>query len=194
MIEPFLSAINWIDILVLGILARCIYAGGTYGFIVEFFKFLGMLMATFITLHYYTGFAAFLQGIMFISWEMPVVIAYGILWGGVVLIFKIIRDGWLILFKTETHPVLNKWGGAFLGGIRSIMVCGMMFLAFLLSEHPYLSRTAKASLSGFYLVDFSPSVYNFCYEKSVAKIFSTEKKNEAAFEIKDIGVKKNKKK
>ena len=44
---------NWVDILILAIVAGMIYSGNKSDFITECFKLLGIFLATFLGLHYY---------------------------------------------------------------------------------------------------------------------------------------------
>ena len=160
--------------------------------LVEFFKLIGMLVATFITLHYFTSFGEFLGGFLPLPLHFMEFISFLALWMVVVLVFKVIRDGWLLLIKTEAQETLNKVGGALTGIFRGLLVCGMVIMAFFLSGNHYLTKTSNASFSGFYLTNFSTGVYESCFDNLVSKFFPKEKKNLDALKITSRGSHKKK--
>src|SRR3990167_1771635 len=90
MATDILSSFNFVDVILGLIIIRCVYSGATAGLVIEFFKLLGMLFATFIALHYFTAFAEFLNRLVSIPLNFSEMIAFLGLWFLVVLIFKII--------------------------------------------------------------------------------------------------------
>ncbi len=52
MLMDFLKSLNWVDILMALVFARIIFIGIKTGFMIEFFKFWGVLFSTVISLHY----------------------------------------------------------------------------------------------------------------------------------------------
>src|SRR3990167_12283 len=183
MIKDIVSTINFIDIVMGLILLRCIYAGSTAGLVIEFFKLLGMLFATFITLHYFTPFGEFLNRMVFIPLNFTDVISFVTLWILVVLVFKVIRDGWMLLIKTEAQEAFNKIGGALTGIFRGGLVCGVATLMLFFAGNNYLIKSVNLSFSGVYLTHFSTAVYESTFDNFVAKFFPKEKKNFEALKI-----------
>ena len=59
MLMDFLQKINWLDIVSLAICVRAVFIGVKKGFVVEFFKSLGILFSVFITLHYFSDVTVF---------------------------------------------------------------------------------------------------------------------------------------
>src|SRR4051812_18706090 len=115
MLTHFFKSINWVDIGLLFLLVRIIFIGVKNGFITEFFKFLGVLTAVFVSLHYYSGLSAWLAqktGFSGAFWEMVTLLA---LWFILMTAFKFLRDGILMLFKMETtHQGFDKYAGGVL--------------------------------------------------------------------------------
>jgi uncharacterized membrane protein required for colicin V production len=178
MFNEILSNVNWVDILIGFIIVRSVYIGASRGLVIELFKLLGIFFATFITLHYCGKLAALFQGNVGIPLWIVELLAFLILWFAVVLIFTLIREGWLLLLKVEAATaILDKWGGGLLGLIRGLLVCGMTILLLLISGNGYLETSVHQSFSGFYLMDLSPQVYSASYDGLVKKLFPDEKKN-----------------
>src|SRR3989338_2922691 len=94
-----LNRLNWVDILVWGILGRIVYIGIKQGFVTEFFKLLGVTFAVFFTLHYYSSFSKFLQKSIHFPESMTNIFCFALLWATAVITFKFIRDGITLLFK-----------------------------------------------------------------------------------------------
>ena len=184
MFSEILVNLNWIDILMGCIFVRCVFIGATNGLVIELFKLLGMLFASFTTLHYYVRFARFLHQTLAVHAVVNILLSYVLLWLFVVLIFKIFRDGWMIVLKTEAHASINKWGGFFFGLIRGVLVCGLTFQLLFVSDNKYLMKNAKTSMSGFYLMDLSPGIYGGFFDNFISKIFPQEGKNEEVFKLK----------
>ncbi len=193
MFPDFITNINWIDIVMGCVLARAIYIGVRTGFVIEFFKLLGIVLGTFLALHYYVRLGDFLHTKLWMPAEMVNIIAYLLLWILAVLVMKFIRDGWMLILKTQANPVIDKWGGFILGIIRGLLICGLVYTLFFLTRNPYLGKKSKDSFLGFYLVDLSPNVYSGCFDGFISKFFSDEKRNNDVFKLKDIEEKPKKK-
>lgn len=185
-----LSSFNFIDIIVGLVIIRCVYAGATAGLVVEFFKLVGMFFAAFITLHYFSAVAQLLERLIGLPLNMVELVAFVGIWILVVFIFKVIRDGWMVVIKTEAQEAFNRWGGAITGIFRGLLVASMTILVLFLAGNQYVIRSVNASFSGFYLTDFAPAVYQSCYDDFVGKLFPKEKKNLRAMTIRSAGQKK----
>ena len=190
MFSKILSNLNWIDIVLVVIVLRVIYIGLKQGFVIEFFKLLGTFVASFIILHYYSAFGQVIHVYAFIPQAVQHAIAFLLLWFLVVLIFKFIRDGWMLLFKGEAHPAIHKWGGFSFAVLRAALICGLTFLLIFMSGNSYLIKTAKQSYLSPYLADISPKIYGICFDNFVGKLFPNERKNVMVFPAK---TKKNEK-
>ncbi len=166
------------------VVARAVYIGAKKGWGVEIFKLLGMVFATFITMHYYVRFGKFLHDFVLVPQSMQEFIGFIVLWFGVVIMFKVIRDGWLLVVKGKSSSPLPKIIGAVFGAARGILICGLIFVLIFLSRNTYLFESARKSFSGFHMSNFSSNLYDVAYESVVKKIFSAEKKNEKVFQLK----------
>ena len=183
MISEILSIINVVDIIVLGIFVRSIYIGYDQGLLVEFFKMLGMVFATFFTLHYFVTFALFLGKLLPLPMDMVVVVAYVIIWVVMIALFAVVRQGWMLGLKPFEKTFPYRVLGGILGAVRATFIVGMLFLVIFISSSTFFVRTARSSFSGFYLKNVAVDFYNFCYNGFIVKVFPKEPINEKVFEF-----------
>ena len=184
MFEFFLTTFMYVDILVICIFLRCFYVGIVKGVIVEIFKFIGIVLATLIALHFYAQASVYLYrmfGIPFVNGEL---ISFSGLAFGVILVFKVARDGWFFVFrigknKSKIFSIL----GFILSVFRAIFISGLLFILLLIPGNKSIDKSVDRSFSGFYFKSFSPDVYGFVYEGFIGKVFSGEKKNKKVFEL-----------
>jgi len=73
--------------------------------------------------------------------------------------------------------------GGGLGTVRAAFITGLLFLAIFISSSTFFVRTARSSLSGFYLKDIAVSFYTFSYKNFIVKVFPKEPINEKVFEF-----------
>lgn len=169
--------VNWIDILALAIIIRIVSIGMKKGFVLECFKIGGVFCAVFITFHYFTEMARFLSGYAKMDAARLEVLTFGLLWGLVILIFKFIREGWMMLLKVEVHPILDGWGALLISLLRGILLCALTISFLYTSNVKFMKDDIMRSISGSYLLRISPQVYKLCYSGFVGKFFPEEKLN-----------------
>ena len=189
MFSDILKTINWVDVLIFVISIRIIYIGIKNGFVIEFFKWVGVLFSIFITFHYYSELARLLKSRLPISEAIAQSLCFGLLWLLVFLIFKLIREGMMLMLKMEAHPLLDKWGGLLVSFLRSILI-GSLALVFLqVLGVEYITKNVKKSFVNSYLFDISPKVYEAWYDGFVDKFFPSEKLNLSVFKLKNVDLK-----
>jgi hypothetical protein len=127
------------------------------------------------------------------SLNLMELVSFLVLWIGVVFVFKVIRDGWMLLIKTEAQEAFNKFGGALTGAFRGLLVSGMLVIVLFLSGNQYLIKSINTSFSGFYLTTFSTGIYESCFDNLEAKFFPKEKKNLSVLKITSRGSHSHKK-
>jgi uncharacterized membrane protein required for colicin V production len=181
MLMDFIEHLNWIDILLTVVCVRAVFIGVKTGFIVEFFKSIGSLFSVFIALHYYSTLTV-LAASQLTIFELPTIaiLVFLSLWLLTTYAFKLIHEGMLMVFSVQTHPNLDKWGGAFISALRGVVVCAMVFYVLLLTYNPGVIQMAKNSLSR-YAVSYLPTgIYAGVYRGFVIKFFPAEKISEEA--------------
>lgn len=178
-----LANFNWIDILIAIIIVKIIYSGIKSNILVEFLALLGIVIANFVTVHYYIRFSNFLHEKLFVPETVQDFFAFLLIWVTIYVVFKLIINGWTLIIKAQAYPTVDQWGGAIFSFVRSLFVTGLMLMLFVVSGNEYFKKISRQSFSGFYLLDFSPKMYRYCYENLVVKFFPDEQLNEDAFHV-----------
>ena len=88
MLTHLIKSINWIDAALVLLFIRMIFVGVKNGFISEFFKFLGVVTAVFVSLHFYSLLAAQAAVKTNFSWNYWDLAVFAGLWFAVSLFFK----------------------------------------------------------------------------------------------------------
>jgi uncharacterized membrane protein required for colicin V production len=184
MLTHLIKSINWIDAALVLLFIRMIFVGVKNGFISEFFKFLGVVTAVFVSLHFYSFLAAWVALKTRISWGYWDLVIFAALWFTVSFFFKFLRDGILILFKVETnHQGFDKYAAGVVAVARGILVCSLtIFLVILLQNGP-LTRMTLHSISYRIAGHAGVGTYSFLYNNLVDKLFAGEHYNAAAGKV-----------
>lgn len=183
MIQDILLNSNWIDAILLVLTLRTIFIGIKRGLMVEFFKFLAILFATFLTLHFYVQLGLFFHEMVSLPKAVQESVAFLVLWGAVSLIFKFIGEGWNLIHKVEELSFFAKISGGVLAAFRGTLIGGLILFFLVLTGNKFLVKSARQSFVGFYLQELSPRLYNVMFDGLVLKLFPQEKKNEKVFTL-----------
>ncbi len=184
MLTHIIKSINWIDAALVILFVRMIFVGIKNGFISEFFKSLGVVVAVFVSLHYYSFCAAWVARKIHCPWEYWDLCVFAGLWFIVALAFKFISDGILILFKVETnHPGFNKYAAGIVAVGRGILVCSLALFLVLLTHNGPLTRMTLRSYSFKIAGHAAVGTYSFLYKNIVDKLFEGQHYNAAAPQV-----------
>ena len=162
-----LTKINWVDILIVILLVRISYIATKRGFPIEFFKTAGIISAVYLSLHYYSRLALFVQHrskldklnpdiFNFLSFLILALLGY--------CIFMLLRKIFLIFIKIEAVDNLNRWGGMFLGVLRSLLLSSLVIYGLLICGVSYFKKSALESYSGKYVYRVAPYTYKFLWD------------------------------
>jgi len=173
----FLQHFNWIDILVGGLVARAIYIGIKRGFVIEFFKLIGIIVALYITLHYCTAFSTFLYGKFRVQEALANIFSFGFLWGMIIFVTKLVRDTLLMLVHMEPQGKLTQWGGFFLATIRGLLLASLTLVYIEFINMESVVKYIRDSFTGPRVVRMAPDMYEACYEGFIVKFFPKEELN-----------------
>ena len=189
-----MGGLNWVDIFLCLILGRAVYIGLRSGFVIEFFKLLGTFFAVFIALHYFSGVSSFLQGRIHLPASAADFASLGFLWGIVVLAFKFIREGILLLLKVEAHSALNSAGGLISSVVRGLLICSLAVLFLRASGIEYFTKNIANSFGAERVAGIAPKVYESTCTGFVEKFFPTEKFNKSVSSLANVSEGREKKK
>ncbi len=186
MFIEILQQIRWIDIFLILILGRIIFIGIKKGFITEAFKLLGLLVSIFVTFHYFGTLAKFVSDrTSFVSDSTAKVFFFLLLLTIVLLVFKLVREGSMVVIKMEAHPILDKWGGLIVSVVRGLLICSLVLVFFQVWDLEILNKHVKKSLLSSYVNDLSPGFYETCFNGFISKFFPNEKLNLSVFKLKN---------
>ena len=184
MITHLVKSINWVDLALVFLFVRMIFVGVKNGFISEFFKSLGIVVAVFVSLHYYSFLAAWVALKTNILWKYWELLIFAVIWIAVALFFKFFRDGVLLLFKAETtHQGFDKYAAGVVTVGRGILVCSMAIFLILLMQNNLLTRMTLRSYSYKIAGRAAVGTYTFLYTDLVGKLFEGEHYNAAAAQV-----------
>jgi len=171
---------NWVDIVIFIVIARYLYIAKKCELIPEFFKLMGILFATFLGIHYYIGLGKFLKEFALISETFSDFIAFLIISILVIVIFILVREGWVIILKMKMHSLFDRFLGLGLLLIRCYLICGMILFSLMLIREKRVLKSAETSLSSIFFRNTSVNVYKVFYGNIVEKFFPDESINKKA--------------
>ena len=184
MIINILKSINWADLIILALFLRIMYMAVHEGLIVEAFKCFSMAIALFLSFHYYVVLAKALTKGVNGPEDMVFTLSFSFIafWLPIVIVFKYIREGLLLLFSIKTKTVLDTWGGAVLGMVRSLVTASMVMFVLLISGFHYFETRMTDSFLGRRVVTVAPGIYQKMCNGFVSRLFPNEKYNQAVRE------------
>lgn len=178
----FLKKLNWVDIFVILFFLRTLYIGLKRGFVVEFFKLLGVLVAVVVSLHYYTRIGDFLNAKSPLPLDFADFISLLVLASLITLLFKFIRDGFTVLFKTEVKSSINKAGGFLFSSLRAFALGSLILILMFSTTLTYFKDSIRNSFSQGIFLKIAPRIYSTCFENIMVKFFPNEQLNTSIFD------------
>ena len=182
--QGVLSKFNWVDILTLLLFLRSCFIGSKKGFITELFKVFGLLIAIYISLHYFSQASGILTkwvpflGVTFADFLCFVTLA--ILPYVSVALFRIAV---LNFVKVEAANLLDKWGGFSLGIVKAYMAVSLLFIGFYFLNVSYLKESLKRSYLGSKVVNTDVKIYQVLVNGVVSKFAPRESFNNDLYEV-----------
>jgi uncharacterized membrane protein required for colicin V production len=181
--ENILTSFNWLDLLMVIVMIGAVLRGTVQGFVGELFKLLGLICATIFALHFYVRAAEAFRRSFLLSVKFGEVLSFVLISVLVILIFKLIREGWLLILKVDTKSSFSQWLGGFVAIFNALLICGLLFFFISLFKNDALNIFAEKSVKGVYLRDLSPRIYKASYHGALYKFFPDEVINEKALRI-----------
>ncbi len=183
-----ITQFNFLDVIIIIISLRICYIAFQMGLAVEFFKLSGVILATYISLHYYTGLSDIIQR-RFIPKEMPLefmdFLVFIILAAGGYLVFVVLRNIFYRYMKLEASPKISQFGGLILGVARLFFTVGLLIYILMISSVKYLNESVKYSYLGSRSVLISANTYGWLWDNIISKFSPKEKFNPTVTEVLD---------
>ncbi|MDD4953418.1 MAG: CvpA family protein [Candidatus Omnitrophica bacterium] len=183
-----LKQFNWLDVFILILIFRILYISIKSGLSKEFFKLLGVLSATYLSLHYFTVLSDLicknlpvkkmpLEFFDFLLFTVLAILGY--------LVFVLLRTIFNHFIKMEAVPLLEKWGGLVMGILRSFFLPSLIIFMLAISSVGYLKKSAQSSYLGKKLFDVAPDTYSWFWNSITSKFMKDEKFNNNVLNIKE---------
>ncbi|MCX5697314.1 MAG: CvpA family protein [Candidatus Omnitrophica bacterium] len=180
MLLSLIKHFNWVDCFIIILVIRICYVSLKRGFIVEAFKLLGTILAIYLSLHYYSFLADYLNdrfSITVIPLEFLDFLCFALLAIVGYSVFIIFREGITRLIKSEAAPQLNKWGGLVIGGMRAFLLASLLVYMLLISTLTYLNTSVHRAYFGTSIFRIAPGVYSNLWNTLMSKFMVKEKFN-----------------
>lgn len=173
----------WVDIVMILTIGAGIYFGRKSQLLSELFRLVGMILATFISLHYYVSLAKVLNDYHIVPPAFTNIFAFCFLIFVILAIFAMLCEGWLMIFDIELDPLVNQWGGLVFSLIRTYFICGLMFVGLLVIGYGPITEHAKQSASRFLFQNTSVGLYKGFYYGFVQALFPKEHINQEVVQL-----------
>ncbi len=182
-----LRQLNWLDIFILIIILRICYIASKTGLPSEFFKFIGTLLASCVSMHYYVAISDSVRALVPVIKDIPAEVLDFVIFLtlaiGTYLVFVVLRNITNNLLKIEAVSTLNKWGGLLLGSLRSLFLVSFIVFVMAVSPVNYLKLSVKHSYFGPRVFSVSTGTYNWLCENLFSKLSGKDSRNKAVLEI-----------
>ncbi|OIO36952.1 MAG: hypothetical protein AUJ74_00450 [Candidatus Omnitrophica bacterium CG1_02_44_16] len=187
MLSKYIVGINWVDFLIIGLIARMCYIGVKTGAAIELFKLFSLWLSIVISFHVYTTPLSDILNAKLPALPLDAgdVFVFCALLAVITLVIRIIRESFFLLVKIETHNTLDRWGGFMIGMLRGLWISSIALFIMTISTVGYLEASAKTSLFGNKLLNMAPTVYKGSYEGLISKFLANSKINEEVFKAVD---------
>ncbi len=181
-----IKQMNWVDFFVIILLIRISYIALKNGIFVELFKLLGIILATYLSLHYYTRLgnllnrfiktdAVSMEVLDFLSLVILIIMGY--------IIAVILREGLSRFIKVDVASIIDRWLATILGLGRGILVASLIMCMFSLPVITYFKKSVDKSYLGERLLKIAPLIYSGIWNNFMSKFMPQEKFNQEILEF-----------
>ncbi len=177
MLSQFFANFTVMDVFVGMVIVWCCWAGFRSGILIEIFKIAALFSAIFIGLHFYLRLSNFLNTRLPFLTPVSQILAYSLLIGMCIGVFRIFRDGVVVFFRQDGMKAVSRGIGLMLGFGRGLLLSSMMLLGCLLIDQAMVTRMVRDALASQLLLTWSPSIYSGIFQSVVKPVFSSEPEN-----------------
>lgn len=189
MLLEIIKQFNWLDYAVMLISLRILYVSARNGFVVELFKLSGIIIALYMSFHYYTAAADYLKERVSLGNHFPLEFLDFLVFIALVFVsyslFVLLRSFVCNFVKMEAVPTLSKWGGFLLGIFRAVLTPGLIVFILFISSITYLSSSVHQSYYGKRLFNLTVATYSRLWDGLMSKFMTNEKFNQTISEMQE---------
>jgi len=174
---------NWVDIVMVVLLALGINSGRKSDFFTELLILLGVLFASCFSLHFYVRFGNILNEKLVLPPNSQELLAFIIISGVLLCLTLLAKGGWLVIIKVQINRHVDNWGALTFAILKSYFLCGLALFALLISGNPAYKSFAEESFSYKVFRKAPHWIYSICYTGFIGNLFSEEPMNQKAFRV-----------
>lgn len=187
MIFDVLNQLNWVDILIISLLARIIYISAKNGIFIESFKLIGIIFAIYLTFHYYIVFPVFitkqLPSVPFAMDFLTLLVVGFLIFIGY-FTFVLLRNLFSYFAKMQQEaPLVSRCAGVILGSWRGLFSGCLVIFIMSMPIVPYFNASAKNSYSGRRLLNLGVNTYSGLWNSFMSKFVNNEKFNTVILDL-----------
>ena len=155
------------------------YVGLKRGFGIELFKFINLLFCSFVAFHFYYSLAELINTkLPLLPIDAAAITSYVVLLFLITILFRILREGFFVVIKSETISSISKFLGLLSGFIRGVLISGFILYGLLISSAHYFQLSARTSFLGSKIVKLPIKIYEGIFYSSAAKLFPDQAFNQ----------------
>jgi uncharacterized membrane protein required for colicin V production len=163
--------VNWVDVLTVILLLRTCYIGARTGLSEEVFKMVGVLLALYISMSFYSPLGSKINGGFSLPQNLVDGVSFLILILLCMLSLKLVALGVTKVVKLAFADKINQWGGFISGLLRGAILMSLLFALFGILQVDYLVKSVdERSLTGPYIKKIAPYVYQVVVRTSPEEI------------------------
>lgn len=163
--------INWVDVLTVILLLRTCYIGARTGLSEEVFKMVGVLLALYISMSFYSPLGSRINEGFSLPQELVDGVSFLILILLSMLSLKLVAMGVTKVVKLAFADKINQWGGFISGLLRGAILMSLLFALFGILQVDYLVKSVdERSLTGPYIKKIAPYAYQVVVRTSPEEI------------------------
>ena len=167
----------WLDVLFFWMLIRTVKSAQKLELLVEFFKFIGAIIAVVIGLHYYPSLGKILSHNFFAPPAVDEMFAFGLITGAVIFGFSLVREGWISILDITLKPDVNRIGGNIFAYLKLFFLYAFVTLMLSASGNEFVAKSGQNSYIGFLPKHAAVGLYKGIYKAVISK-FSSDPLNE----------------
>ena len=176
-----MHTLNWVDILMVAILALIVNAARKSDLITEAVMLFGVIFTACLSLHYYVDLAKVLRRHFVLADGSYEAAAFVLLAGLLLALTFLLKGGWLVILKINIKREIDNWGSLIVAFIKGVFLCSLLLFALTISGEANLEETARTSFS--FILFHKPILwaYSVFYAAFISPFFKDESINEKAF-------------
>ena len=151
---------NWIDLIVVIFIVRGVYRGYKRGLSGEVLRFLGILIALYLSFKFYEPLAERIVERFSLEHNVAIALSFAGIALAVIIFFYLVNRMVRSMMELPIIAAIERAGGAILGGVKTLLfVCAFLIILALVRIEAISNAVSRDSLFGSYAIAAVPGVY-----------------------------------